>query len=108
MNDLNTHTHRNGLQTEVDAFVKASKRMDSTKLKIIFEIGCAGANGQDVPNPAFSRRVSSSQVGVVFMVHGESLPCRSESSSCFAFFCCFTASLFLGNIFSCFLSERNG
>jgi hypothetical protein len=33
------------LQTEVDAFVKASKRMDSTKLKIIFEIGCAGANG---------------------------------------------------------------
>ena len=45
MNDLNTHTHRNGLQTEVDAFVKASKRMDSTKLKIIFEIGCAGANG---------------------------------------------------------------
>ena len=45
MNGLNTHTHRNGLQTEVDAFVKASKRMDSTKLKIIFEIGCAGANG---------------------------------------------------------------
>jgi len=45
MNGLNTHTHRNGLQTEVAAFVKASKRMDSTKLKIIFDIGYAGANG---------------------------------------------------------------
>jgi hypothetical protein len=45
MNGLNTHTHRNGLQTEVDAFVKASKRMESTKSKIIFEIGCAGENG---------------------------------------------------------------
>ena len=43
MNELRTHTHSNGLETESNAFEKASKSADSIKLQILSEIGRAGA-----------------------------------------------------------------
>jgi hypothetical protein len=43
MNDLRTHTHSNGLESEFEAFEKASKSANSIKLQILYEMNIAGA-----------------------------------------------------------------
>ena len=45
MDDFKTHVHSNGLPTEVEAFKKASLRLNSIKSRILVEIKEAGENG---------------------------------------------------------------